>query len=294
MQPVLALIDRVGPSDANVLITGEHGTGKEVIARVLHAASRRASRPLITVNLGGLSETLFLSELFGHVKGAYTDARADRVGRFELADQGTLFLDEIGNIPVNQQANLLRVLETGEMERVGSSRTIRVNTRIVSATNSDLKAAVREGRFREDLLFRLNTVNIHLPPLRNRREDIPRLAMHFLGQYSQKYEKAVGKFDGPALNAMGTYPWPGNVRELDHVVERAVLMARSEVIHSDDLGLSVGGDRLEQWEDMTLENVERLLISRVLKRTGGNVSEAADSLGLSRSALYRRMEKYGL
>ncbi len=294
MQPVLALIDRVGPSDANVLITGEHGTGKEVIARALHAASQRASRPLITVNLGGLSETLFLSELFGHVKGAFTDARTDRVGRFELADQGTLFLDEIANIPMSQQANLLRVLETGEMERVGSSRTIRVNTRIISATNADLKTAVREGRFREDLLFRLNTVNIHLPPLRDRREDIPRLATHFLGQYSQKYQKGAARFDRPALNELTRYSWPGNVRELDHVVERTILMARGEVIHADELGLVGGEEKLERLEEMTLEKAERLVISRVLKRTNGNVSEAAESLGLSRSALYRRMEKYGL
>jgi len=292
MQPVLDLIDRVGPSDANVLVTGEHGTGKEVIARALHAASRRASRSLITVNLGGLSETLFLSELFGHVKRAFTDARADRVGRFELADQGTLFLDEIANIPMGQQANLLRVLETGEMERVGSSRTIRVDTRIISATNSDLKAAVQEGRFREDLLFRLNTINIHLPPLRDRREDIPRLAMHFLGQYSQKYQKGVTRFDGSALNAMARYSWPGNVRELDHVVERSVLMARGSGIQADELGLRE--EHIDRIEEMTLEDMERLLISRVLRRTHGSISEASAALGLSRSALYRRMEKYGL
>ena len=202
MQPVLESITRVGPSDANVLITGEHGTGKEVVAQTLHALSARASRPLVAVNTGALSEGVFESELFGHVKGAFTDARTDRIGRFELADGGTIFLDEIGNVPVRQQAKLLRVLETGEIERVGSSRSRRVDVRVISATNTDLHAACASGQFREDLLFRLNTVEIHLPPLRERREDIPTLAIHFLRRYAARYRRPVETFDARALQSL--------------------------------------------------------------------------------------------
>ncbi len=297
MQPVLATIARIGPSDANVLITGEHGTGKEVVAQMLHALSSRASRSLVAVNTGALPEGTFESELFGHVKGAFTDARNERIGRFELADGGTLFLDEIANVPMRQQAKLLRVLETGEMERVGSSKTRRVDARLISATNADLRAEVEAGRFRADLLFRLNTVEIHLPPLRERREDIPPLAAHFLARYVQRYRKQVQGLDSGAIQAMLQHPWPGNVRELDHTIERAVLMARSSQIEAADLGLGasrVSGQAGQGLEEMSLESVESILIRKALSRSNGNVSQAAEALGLSRGALYRRMEKYGI
>jgi len=294
MEPLLTLISRIGPSDANVLITGEHGTGKEVVAQTLHAMSPRSSRPMITVNTGGLPEGTFESELFGHVKGAFTDARTDRVGRFELADHGTLFLDEIANVPLKQQAKLLRVLEMGEMERVGSSKTHKVNVRVLSATNADLKIESAEGRFRSDLLFRLNTVELHIPPLRERKEDIPLLAAHFLNIYAQRYRKPVKGFEPAAMQRMLDHPWPGNVRELDHATERAVLITTSEQIQSGDLGLESERAGSAKIEDMSLEEVESLLIKKALTRHSGNISHAAEALGLSRSALYRRMQKYGL
>lgn len=294
MQPVLSTITRIGPSDANVLITGEHGTGKEVVAQMLHGLSQRASRSLVAVNTGALPEGTFESELFGHVKGAFTDARTERIGRFELADGGTLFLDEIANVPMRQQAKLLRVLETGEMERVGSSKTRRINVRLLSATNADLHAEVEQGRFRGDLLFRLNTVEIHLPPLRERREDIPLLAAHFLNRYASRYRKQMEGIDPAALQVMLQYPWPGNVRELDHTIERAVLMARSNRIEASDLGLNQPRASSQALEDMSLESVESILIRKALTRANGNVSQAAEALGLSRGALYRRMEKYGI
>jgi DNA-binding NtrC family response regulator len=277
-----------------VLITGEHGTGKEVVAQTLHALSSRSGRPMITVNTGGLPEGTFESELFGHVKGAFTDARADRVGRFELADRGTLFLDEIANVPLKQQAKLLRVLETGEMERVGSSKTHKVDVRVISATNADLKLESAEGRFRSDLLFRLNTVELPIPPLRERKEDIPLLAAHFLKLYAQRYRKPVKSFEPSALQKMLDHPWPGNVRELDHSIERAVLMSTSEQIQAADLGLESEKAASAKIEDLSLEEVENLLIKKALARHSGNISHAADALGLSRSALYRRMQKYGV
>ncbi|HVG37766.1 MAG TPA: sigma-54 dependent transcriptional regulator [Pyrinomonadaceae bacterium] len=298
MQPIIELVAHIGPSDANVLITGENGTGKDVVARTLHALSPRSAKPMVTVNAGALSEGVFESELFGHVKGAYTDAKHDRVGRFELADGSTLFLDEIANVPLNLQAKLLRVLEMGEFERVGSSQTRRLNVRVLSATNVDLKTEVEAGRFRQDLFFRLNTVEVNLPPLRERGADIDSLAEHFLQQYAQRYRKKLRGFDAAAQDALRAYHWPGNVRELDHAVERGVLMARDEVVKAVDLGLLVrespaagGGRRLEE---MSLEEMERVLIQKALTRFGGNVSQAAEVLGLSRSALYRRMQKYEL
>jgi DNA-binding NtrC family response regulator len=295
MREVCELIHRVSPSDANVLITGEHGTGKEVVCHAIHAGSLRSSRPLVTVNVGGLSEGVFASELFGHVKGAFTDAKSSRVGRFEMAHGGTLFLDEIANVPLAQQSKLLRVLETGELEAVGSSRTTKVDARILSATNANLDAEVAAGSFRADLLFRLNTVEIRLPPLRDRGEDIRVLAMHFLGRFGQRYRKDIGGFDRAALEALRTHPWPGNGRELAHVVERAVLMAPGPQIRAADLGLApAGSGEARAVEDMSLEDVERLLIQKALKRHEGNVSHAAAALGLSRSALYRRLEKHGL
>jgi DNA-binding NtrC family response regulator len=294
MQPVLQMISRVGPSDANVLITGEPGTGKEVVAKTLFAISSRASKPMVTVNAGGLAEGVFESELFGHVKGAFTDAKTDRVGRFELADGGTLFLDEIANVPLNLQAKMLRVLEVGEMERVGSSRTKRVDVRVISATNANLEEEVQGGRFRQDLLFRLNTIEIHLPPLRERREDIPLLGSHFLATHSQRYRKRIGGFDRAALQLMQEHPWHGNVRELNHVIERAVLMAQDTQIKPADLALRSGREASPRLEDMSIEEVEAFLIKKALTRHSGNVSHAASALGLSRSALYRRLQRYGM
>jgi DNA-binding NtrC family response regulator len=294
MRPVLQLIARIGPSDANVLITGEHGTGKEVVAQTIHAVSSRASRPMIAVNVGGLAEGVFESEMFGHMRGAFTDAKTDRTGRFELADGGTLFLDEIANIPPNQQAKLLRILQTGELERLGSSRSRQVDVRVLSATNADLKSEVEGGRFREDLLFRLNTVEIHLPPLRERREDIPLLAKHFLEKYAKRYRKTLTGFDSGGMQMLLDHPWPGNVRELDHAVERAVLLASSQKITSTDLGLRASRSPGGRLEEMSLEDVETFLIRKALARYDTNVSRAAEALGLSRSALYRRMQRYGL
>ncbi|HUJ43154.1 MAG TPA: sigma-54 dependent transcriptional regulator [Opitutaceae bacterium] len=293
MRPVLDVIARVGPSDANVLITGENGTGKGLIAQALHAVSVRAAQPFISVNMGGLPEGVFESELFGHVRGAFTDAKSDRAGRFELADGGTLFMDEIGNIPLNQQAKILRSLETGEYERVGSSKTYRVNVRLISATNADLAAEVAAGKFRQDLLFRLNTISIPLPPLRERREDIPLLAQHFLRQHVERYRKAITGFEATAVEAMQNHTWPGNVRELDHAVERGVLMTTGKVVRAVDLGLTTG-QAASRIEDMSLEEVEAHLIKKTLARCDGNARRAAEELGLSRSAFYRRLEKYGL
>ncbi len=294
MRPVLEMMARVGPSDANVLITGEHGTGKEVVAQTLHLLSARADRTLVAVNTGALPEGTFESELFGHVKGAFTDARTDRIGRFELANGGTLFLDEIANVPLRQQAKLLRVLETGEIERVGSSKTKKVDVRMLSATNADLRAECAAGRFREDLLFRLNTVEISLPPLRERHDDIPALAAHFLDRYATRYRRAIQGIEPTAMLAMLHHSWPGNVRELDHTMERAVLMASNARIEISDLGLNPQKSAGQSLDDMSLEAVEAVLVRKALARTGGNVSQAAEALGLSRGALYRRMEKYGL
>jgi DNA-binding NtrC family response regulator len=294
MRPVIEMISRVAPSDANVLVTGENGTGKSLIARAIHALSPRASRTMITVNMGGLSETLFEGELFGHVKGAFTDAKTDRAGRFELADEGTLFLDEIANIPLTQQAKLLRVIETGDFERVGSSKTMRANVRIISATNANLDNEVAAGRFRQDLLFRLNTIQIALPPLRDRREDVMPLASSFLAQHAERYRKQISSFDEAAREHLLQHPFPGNVRELDHVVERAVLMAQDRQIRTADLGLATGAAESRNLEDMSLEEVETFLIKKALARNDGNARKAAEALGLSRSAFYRRLQQYGL
>ena len=294
MRPVLELIQRVGPSEANVLVTGENGTGKGTVAQAIHSVSKRTGKGLVTVNAGGLSEGVFESELFGHVKGAFTDAKTDRVGRFELADGGTLFLDEIANVPLNLQPKLLRVLETGDFERVGSSRTRHVDVRILSATNANLPDEVGSGRFRQDLLFRLNTIEIALPPLRDRREDIPALASHFLRQHAQRYRKNINGFESAALQALLDHPWPGNIRELDHAVERGVLMAQAATIRLGELGLRIDREATSRIEDMSLEEVEGFLIKKAMGRFDGNVSQAAKALGLSRSALYRRLQRYGL
>ena len=294
MRPVVEMVSRVAPSDANVLITGENGTGKSLVARAIHAVSPRASHAMITVNMGGLSETLFESELFGHVKGAFTDAKTDRTGRFELADESTLFMDEIANIPLAQQAKLLRVIETGDFERVGSSKTLHANVRIISATNSNLENEVTTGRFRQDLLFRLNTIQIALPPLRDRRDDIMPLANTFLAQHADHYRKQIGGFDETARERLLRHRFPGNIRELDHIVERAVLMTQDRQICAGDLGLTNGGGESRNLEEMSLEEVEAFLIKKALARNDGNARKAAESLGLSRSAFYRRLQQYGL
>ena len=294
MRPVIELITRVAPSEANVLVTGENGTGKGLVVQALHSLSPRAGRLMITINMGGLSEGVFESELFGHVKGAFTDAKTDRAGRFELADESTLFLDEIANLPLSQQAKLLRVIETGEFERVGSSRTLHANVRIISATNSNLHDEVAAGRFRQDLLFRLNTIEIALPPLRERREDIAPLAVHFLRQHAERYRKKLTGFEPAAHEALMRHDFPGNVRELDHVIERAVLMSQSAQIKANDLGLTSAPEGSPRLEEMSLEEVEALLIKKALARHDGNARKAAESLGLSRSAFYRRLQHHGL
>jgi len=292
MRPVIEMIQRIAPSDANVLIRGENGTGKGVVARAIHTSSKRAARPLVVVNAGGLSENLFESELFGHVRGAFTDARTDRAGRFEIADGGTLFLDEIANVPLAQQAKLLRAVESGEFERVGSSQTRKVDVRLITATNAVLENEVQSGRFRQDLLFRLNTVEIRLPPLRERRDDIPALASHFLGLHAARYRRTIGGFSPQAMAALTEHSWPGNVRELEHAIERAVLMAQGSEIGRSDLALQAPSE--SRIEDMSIEEVEAHLIRKALVRYDGNVSRAAEALGLSRSAMYRRMQRYGV
>ncbi|MEO5754294.1 MAG: sigma-54 dependent transcriptional regulator [Chthoniobacterales bacterium] len=294
MRPVIELISKVAPSDANILVTGENGTGKGLVARALHSLSGRAGKVMITVNMGGLSEGVFESELFGHVKGAFTDAKTDRAGRFELADESTLFLDEIANLPMSQQAKLLRVIETGEFERVGSSRTLHANVRIISATNSNLHEEVAAGRFRQDLLFRLNTIEVALPPLRERRDDIAPLAAHFLRQHAERYRKKLTAFEPAAHEALMRHQFPGNVRELDHVIERSVLMSQGTQIKAKDLGLTNTSDGAPRLEEMSLEEVEAFLIKKALGRHDGNARKAAESLGLSRSAFYRRLQHYGL
>ena len=292
MQPVLDVIERVGPSDANVLIVGEHGTGKEVVARWLHAVSGRARNPLVAVNAGGFSEGVFESELFGHVKGAFTDAKTDRVGCFELADGGTLFLDEIANVPLQQQAKLLRVLENREIQRVGSSKVRKVDVRVISATNANLRETVASGDFREDLLYRLNTVEVRIPPLRERTDDIPLLARHFLAKQAARYDRDIEGFSAAAMAALREHTWPGNVRELQHAVERSVLMARGSRIEASDLGLRRREDGTVLIDELTLDEAERLMIEKALDRYQGNVSKAAEALGLSRSALYRRLQRH--
>src|SRR4249920_290831 len=294
MRPVIELVTRVAPSDANVLITGENGTGKGLIAQALHSLSGRASKIMITVNMGGLSEGVFESELFGHVKGAFTDAKTDRAGRFELADESTLFLDEIANLPMSQQAKLLRVIETGDFERVGSSKTLHANVRMISATNANLDNEIAAARFRQDLLFRLNTIEIELPPLRDRREDIMPLANSFLRQHAERYRKQVGGFDESARERLLQHRFPGNIRELDHIVERAMLMTQDRQIRAADLGLTTGGSQSRDVEEMSLEEVEAFLIKKALARNDGNARKAAEALGLSRSAFYRRLQQYGL
>jgi len=294
MQAVVSVLEKVAPSEANVLIMGEHGTGKEVVARFIHAASLRAEKTLVTVNAGGVAEGVFESELFGHVRGAFTDARTDRAGAFEVADGGTLFLDEVANMPLGQQAKLLRVLQTGEYNPVGSSKVKRADVRVLAATNARLEDEVAQGRFREDLLYRLNTVEVRLPPLRERAQDIPELAQLFLQRLVERGSTRARRFSQEALEALVRHAWRGNVRELEHAVERAVLLAPGEEIGPADLLLAAATQGAPLFERMTLDDAERHLIQRALARCDGNVSEAARELGVSRSALYRRLSQHGL
>jgi DNA-binding NtrC family response regulator len=294
MQTVLHLVERVGPSDAAVLVTGEHGTGKDVIARLLHAHSPRCERTFVPLNAGGISDGVFESELFGHVKGAFTDAKADRVGCFELAHQGTLFLDEIGNMQLTHQAALLRALQTGEYHPVGSSKVRQADVRVIAATNADLGEAVARGEFREDLLYRLNTVEIHLPALRERAEDIVPLASLFLSKQRARYNKPGLELSENALKALWEHPWPGNVRELEHAIERAVLLAQGRAIQPEDLMLKPARSTEATLNELTLEQAERLLIEKALSRSQGNVTQAAQALGMSRTTMYRRIQEIGI
>lgn len=294
MQRVMSLVARVAGSDANVLVLGENGTGKGVIARRLHALSPRSARPFVKVNMGGIAESVFESEMFGHVRGAYTDAKSERIGRFELADGGTLFLDEVGNVPPSQQPKLLRVLEDGEFERLGSSRTQHVDIRLVSATNADLDADVSAGRFRKDLLYRLNTLEIRLPPLRERIADILPLARRFLARSAQRYGRENLRLAASAERALGLWRWPGNVRELQHMMERAALLAEHDQITAATLAFGAPADAAQDIEDMTLEQAEAWLVQRAVERHGGNLQQAAEALGITRQSLYRRLDKHDL
>lgn len=294
MQNIMQIVRRIGPSEANVLILGENGTGKSVIAQLIHQMSERKDGPFISVNMGGLAEGIFESEIFGHVKGAFTDAKSDRAGRFELAKGGTIFLDEIGNITLSQQNRLLHLLETGEFERVGSSRTIKTDARIISATNAPLKEKVANQEFREDLFYRLNTVIMEMPSLRNRKEDILPLALHFLQRLNQKYGKQIKGISPAALQLLTNYEWPGNVREMNHTIERAVLMCNEQEILPNHLMLQATAVESMDIESMSMEDIEKLLIQKALRKHEGNVTKAAKQLGLSRATFYRRLQDYGL
>ena len=296
MQAVFRTIQKVAGTDANVLILGENGTGKELVARALHRQSSRNGGPFVSVDMGAISETLFESELFGHMKGAFTDAREDRAGRFEVAHGGTLFLDEIGNLPLPLQAKLLTVLERRQVIRLGSNRPLPIDIRLVTATNMPIHDVVADGNFREDLLYRINTVEVHLPPLRQRGEDILLLADHFLKQYCKKYHMPSKSFNAAAREKLFTYVWPGNVRELQHAVERAVIMSESATLSPADILLSTPkrkGNDLPM-DAYNLEEIEKLAIQRTVQKHQGNISKAAKELGLTRTSLYRRLEKYGL
>lgn len=296
MHEVFSMTRKVAGTDANVLILGENGTGKELVARALHRQSSRNEEVFISVDMGALSETLFESELFGHVKGAFTDAKEDRSGRFEIASGGTLFLDEIGNLPLTLQSKLLRVVEARAITRVGSSRPINVDVRLICATNMPIQEMVASKEFRQDLLYRINTVEIHIPPLRDRAEDIPLLAEHFLQLYCKKYYKSAKRFSPATLKKLEKYHWPGNVRELQHAIERAVIMSETQILQPNDFFFT-SSDAKEDgvvFDDLNLEDIEKTIIRKVISKHGGNISHAAKELGLSRTSLYRRLEKYGL
>lgn len=298
MQRIFQTIDRVAQTDANVLILGENGTGKELVARAIHAHSARKQETFATVDLGSITETLFESELFGHKKGSFTDAKEDRAGRFELANNGTLFLDEIGNLSMPLQAKLLTVIQNRRVSRVGSGKDTPINIRLICATNMPLYDMVKENRFRQDLLYRINTIEVEIPPLRDRLEDIPLLTNHFLKQYAQRYNKSISKVSDAAMTRMSKHPWPGNIRELQHAIERAVILSNSSVLQPEDFNLNANpgkeSDQQLNLDQYNLDEVEKLLIRKVLKKYNGNITQAASELGLTRSSLYRRLEKHGL
>lgn len=293
IKEVFSLIDKVAKTDANVLILGENGTGKELIARAIHQRSLRKDNSFVSVDMGAITETLFESELFGHKKGAFTDAREDRPGRFELANGGTLFLDEIGNLSMALQSKLLSALQSRLTTRVGSNQAIPVDIRLICATNMPLHKMVQEGTFRQDLLYRINTVEIHVPPLSDRVEDIPMLAQHYLQYYAKKYHKQVSNIAPEAMDKLKRYAWPGNIRELQHSIERAVIMTDSNSLQETDFLLSRSLSTANS-NTLNLDEVEKSAIAKALQMHNGNISKAADELGLTRASLYRRMEKYGL
>lgn len=294
MKEVYDLIDRVAATDANVLILGENGTGKELVARAIHQKSLRKDNSFVAVDMGAITETLFESELFGHKKGSFTDAREDRPGRFELANDGTLFLDEIGNLSLNLQSKLLSALQSRRITRVGANTSVEVNIRLISATNMPVEQMVKDGRFRQDLLYRINTVEIRIPPLSERVDDIPMLATHFLDVYSRRYHKEILSISPDAITKLKKYAWPGNVRELQHSIERAVIMADSNTLQGSDFLFSRKGDVSVNPDTLNLDEVEKAAVVKALQLHNGNISKAADELGLTRASLYRRMEKYGL
>lgn len=299
MQKVFETIKRVARTDANVLITGENGTGKELIARAIHRNSLRDEEAFVTVDLGAVTDSLFESELFGHKKGAFTDAKEDRAGRFEIAHNGTLFLDEIGNISLPQQAKLLTALQNRKITRVGSNKEVSVDIRLISATNMPIFEMIQEGSFRQDLLYRINTIEIQLPPLRERLEDITLLLEHYIQFYAKKYNKEVHKASEAAIKRLTKYAWPGNIRELQHSVERAIIMSSHSILQPEDFFLNNNNQPDKKQGDLNLdhlniEDVEKILIRKALDKNNGNITQAAQELGLTRSSLYRRLEKYGL
>jgi two-component system, NtrC family, response regulator HydG len=295
IKEVFTIIDKVAKTDANVLILGENGTGKELIARAIHQRSLRKDKSFVSVDMGAITETLFESELFGHKKGAFTDAREDRPGRFELANGGTLFLDEIGNLSMSLQSKLLSALQSRQVTRVGANQALPVDIRLICATNMPLQKMVQEGTFRQDLLYRINTVELQVPPLSERMDDIPLLAKHYLNYYSKKYHKNVATIAQEAMDKLKRYPWPGNIRELQHAIERAVIMTDSSSLQESDFLFSRSMNNMASSNDtLNLDEVEKTAIVKALSMHGGNISKAADELGLTRASLYRRMEKYGL